>query len=219
MTHHEITRQEEDNLTSHKRPTSSRTSPEQTKRIKTLQEFSSEKDYDLESLKSEDEFESAETEAELQRQESEEELETVENEGEFRSQEFEDDEHLSGSDTDSELLVADNIVYEPTGGMVFDSEEAHSQHSKFMKGLQWLPESDPNNLLYPWKHGGEIWLTDLLFRKAHISRATADSLLGAFASERISMTDGPVQFTNSKEMIELLDIAVKQGIVSSRMLL
>ena len=70
MTHYEITRQEEDNLTSHKRPTSSRTSPEQIKRIKTLQEFSSEKDYDLESLKSEDEFGSAETEAKLQRQRS-----------------------------------------------------------------------------------------------------------------------------------------------------
>jgi hypothetical protein len=202
MTHHEITQQEEDISTSLKRPLSSRTSQEQNKCMKSIQEFSSEiDDDDLESLEFEDEFESIETEGKLQNQESE------------------DDEHLSSSDTDNELFVADYIVYEPTGGMIFDSEEARSQHSKFMKSLQWLPESDPNNLLYPWKHGGEIWLTDLLFRKANISRATADSLLSAFANERISMVDGPVQFTNSKEMIELLDIAVKQGIVSSQMIL
>jgi hypothetical protein len=201
ITRQEITRQEEDIPTSPKRPSSSSgTSQEQNKRMKTIQELSSEiDDDDLESLESVDEFESVETEDEL------------------RSQASEDNEHLSSSDTDSELFVADNIVYEPTGGMIFDSEEACSQHSEFMKSLQWLPDSDPNNLLYPWKHEGEIWLTDLLFRKANISRATADNLLSAFANERISMADGPVQFTNSKEMIELLDIAVKQGIVSSQM--
>ena len=71
-----------------------------------------------------------------------------------------------------------------------------------------------NNPLYPWKNEGEIWLTNLLFRRRDISRTVADEILGAFASKKISMIDGPIQFTNSREMIKLLDIAARKGVVS-----
>ena len=71
-----------------------------------------------------------------------------------------------------------------------------------------------NNPLYLWRNEGEIWLTNLLFRRGDISRAVADEILGAFASKKISMIDGPIQFTNSREMIKLLDIAARKGVVS-----
>ena len=45
-------------------------------------------------------------------------------------------------------------------------------------------------------------------------RAVADEILNAFASKKISMIDGPIQFTNSREMIKLLDIAARKGVVS-----
>ena len=71
-----------------------------------------------------------------------------------------------------------------------------------------------NNPLYLWKNEGEIWLTNLLFRRGDISRAVADEILGAFASKKISMINGLIQFTNSREMIKLLDIAARKGVVS-----
>ena len=110
----------------------------------------------------------------------------------------------------------DYILREPNGGQVLDNEEARIRHSNFLTKLQWVPEYDANNPLHPWKHEGEIWLTDLLFRNGNISRTTADSLLGAFANGKISMTDGPIQFTNSREMLALLDVAARQGIVCSK---
>jgi hypothetical protein len=113
----------------------------------------------------------------------------------------------------------DYILYEPNGGQVLDSEEAHIRHSNFLAKLQWVPESDVNNPLHPWKHKGEIWLTDLLFRNGNVSQIIADKLLGAFANGRISMTEGPIQFANSREMLALLDVAARQGIVSSRNLM
>ena len=69
-----------------------------------------------------------------------------------------------------------------------------------------------NNPLYPWKNEGEIWLTNLLFRRGDISQTVANEILGAFASKKISMRDG-IQFTNSREMIKLLDIAARKGVV------
>jgi hypothetical protein len=119
----------------------------------------------------------------------------------------------SSSAIDSEQNASDYIVYEPTGGQVFDSEQARTRHNEFMAELQWVPESDANNPLHPWKHEGEIWLTDLLFRKGNISRTTADNLLGAFVNGKISMKDGPIQFKNSREMMGLLDVAARQGTV------
>lgn len=108
---------------------------------------------------------------------------------------------------------SDYVIYEPTGGLVFDDEEARKKHNEVLDKLQWVPESDANNPYHPWKHEGEIWLTDLLFRDGNIPRKTADILLESIAKGRMSMVDGPIQFTNSREMIELLDIAARQGVV------
>jgi len=133
---------------------------------------------------------------------------------------FSDDWQSSGStELNTELNIADYIIYEPTGGQVLNSKKAREQHNKFMDRLQWVPESDINNPWHPWKHEGEIWLTDLLFRNGNISQVTIDNLLGAFAKGRISMRDGPIQFTNSREMLELLDVAARQGTVCSRVLI
>jgi hypothetical protein len=97
---------------------------------------------------------------------------------------------------------------------VINSNEAYERHAKFLKKLNWTSETDSTNILHPWKHSGEIWLTDLLFRRAKISSSITNELLGAFANGRISIIDGPLQFSNSKEMIKLLDIAAKNDAVS-----
>jgi hypothetical protein len=180
-------------LSNYKRPSSPCTNPEKAKRARLVDELSLPNN---DELSNNDELPDNDDLEELSNNDSLEELSNDDN------LEF---ELLSSSETDY-------IIYEPTGGMIFDSEEACTQHNEFMSRLQWEPESDPNNPLHPWKHQGEIWLTDLLFRNA-VSRTTADDLLSSFANERISMVDGPIQFTNSKEMIELLDVAAKQGTV------
>jgi hypothetical protein len=100
-----------------------------------------------------------------------------------------------------EPTIGDFIIHEPTGGVILDGEEAIIRHNEFIARIGWVPASDEsdimNNPLHPWKHEGEIWLTDLLFRSGNISQKTADKFLGAFANGRISMADGPIQFTNS----------------------
>ena len=73
---------------------------------------------------------------------------------------------------------------------------------------------DKNNPLYPWKHEGEIWLTNLLFTNGNMSRSTADEILGAFANGKMIMASGPVQFTNSRQMMKLLDIAAEKSVVT-----
>ena len=110
--------------------------------------------------------------------------------------------------------VENKIVVEPTGGQVFDDDEARKKHTEFIDRLGWEPEYDANNPLYPWKHNGEIWLTNLLFRNGDVSRKTTDEFLGAFVNKRITMLDGPIQFKNSREMIKVLDIAARKGAVS-----
>jgi len=107
----------------------------------------------------------------------------------------------------------DHIIHEPTGGQIINSKEALIQHNEFISKLGWVPTTDANNPLYPWKNDGEIWLTNLLFRSGNVSRKVADELLNAFADGRISMANGPLQFTNSREMIKLLDIAAENGVV------
>jgi len=107
----------------------------------------------------------------------------------------------------------DHIIHEPTGGQIINSKEALIQHNEFIAKLGWVPTTDANNPLYPWKNDGEIWLTNLLFRSGNISRKVADELLNAFADGRISMANEPLQFTNSREMIKLLDIAAEKGVV------
>ena len=77
-------------------------------------------------------------------------------------------------------------------------------------------EFDVNNPLHPWKQEGKIWLTDLLFQKGNISRATADKFLVEFANGTLTTADGPVQFQNSREMLKLLDIAAENTVVSSK---
>jgi hypothetical protein len=114
--------------------------------------------------------------------------------------------------------MADNIVYEQTGGRVFDSNEARARHAMFIQQLGWEAESDIDNPLHPWKHEGEIWLVNLLFRDGNVPRSVADELLGAFASGRISMRDGPIQFKNTREMMQLLDVAAQKGTVCSRVI-
>jgi hypothetical protein len=119
-------------------------------------------------------------------------------------------------ETEDITTMADYILHEPNGGQILDSDEARLRHNNILSRFQWVPESDVNNPLHPWKHKGEIWLTDLLFRNGNVSQTTANTLLDAFANGRISMTDGPIQFTNSREMMTLLDVAARQGIVCSR---
>lgn len=129
----------------------------------------------------------------------------------YNSENIEDNSEFNNLDlsesSDHEPETDDLIIYEPTGGTIYDSEESLERHNEFIAKLGWAPESDANNLLHPWKHEGEIWLTDLLFRDGNISQGTADKLLHAFATGKISMADGPIQFTNSREMLKLVDIA------------
>ncbi len=131
--------------------------------------------------------------------------------GEFDEHDGEDNEPNQANEPKGD----DYIIREPTGGMVYDDDKARTQHNELITRLGWVPESDANNPLHPWKHEGEIWLTDLLFRSGNVSQKTADKFLGAFANGRISMVDGPIQFTNSREMLKLLDIAARNGTVCS----
>ena len=78
-----------------------------------------------------------------------------------------------------------------------------------------MSKIDVNNPLHPWNHEGEVWLTNLLYQNGNISRSTADEFLGVFANGTIIMVSGPVQFSNSREMMRLLDIAAGQTLVSS----
>jgi hypothetical protein len=121
-------------------------------------------------------------------------------------------------DTINRAPEIDNIVYDLTGGQVIDDEEARKRHDEFIDRLGWVPESDMNNPLHPWRHEGEVWLTNLLFRNGNMSRATADEFLRAFANGKIAMVDGPIQFANSREMIQLLDVAARKGVVGFFML-
>jgi len=115
--------------------------------------------------------------------------------------------------------IADTIVREQTGGKVFDDEEAHEKYKEAISEVGWHPEFDTENPLDPWKHRGEIWLTKLLFQSGNISQRTVDKFLRGFADGTIMMTDGDVQFTNSEEMLKLLDIAAGKGVVCPNMLL
>ena len=102
------------------------------------------------------------------------------------------------------------------GGHVIDGDGACDKHKEFLEKLGWTPNnsSTSTNTLYPWKHIGEIWLTDLLVRRVMLSHSIIDELLNAFANGRLSMVDGPLQFSNSREMIKLLDAAARSGVVS-----
>jgi len=122
----------------------------------------------------------------------------------------------------------DTIILEASGGQVLiddnlnDSESSKLQvesqsNSEFRDHvLNSGTESkfDANNPLRPWKHEGEIWLTNLLFTNGNMSRSTADEILGAFANGKMIMASGPVQFTNSRQMMKLLDIAAEKSVVT-----
>jgi hypothetical protein len=77
-----------------------------------------------------------------------------------------------------------------------------------------LSEERSDNPYYPWSHEGELWLSDFLYRKGHVSMNASDKLLRQFANGNITMKGGPIQFRNTRQMHDVLDIAAGDNVVS-----
>jgi hypothetical protein len=65
----------------------------------------------------------------------------------------------------------------PQGGWVLDSPEALNKWKEFGKEMKWFEECPSRNPYYPWKHEGELWLSDFLYRQTHVSMEQSDELL------------------------------------------
>ena len=117
----------------------------------------------------------------------------------------------------TEPETEDTIIWDESGGQVLDNNESSLSQPEvpdFFKS-RMVSTINMNNPLHPWKHEGEIWLTNMLFQSGKISCSTADKFLDAFANGTMIMASGPVQFTNSREIMKFLDITAEKSVVSS----
>ena len=81
-------------------------------------------------------------------------------------------------------------------------------------GYYWEPDLEekdkdskqPDNPYHPWANTNELWICDLLFKKAQISISIADEILGAISSSRLC-TKEPIRFKNSQEIYQIIDQA------------
>ena len=101
---------------------------------------------------------------------------------------------------------------------MLDSPEALNKWKEFGEEMKWFEECPSSNPYYPWKHEGELWLSDFLYRWTHVSMEQSDELLQRFADGRITMLEGPIQFKNTCQMHEILDVAANANMVSTRLL-
>jgi len=116
--------------------------------------------------------------------------------------------------SDSELAVPEfDFISHPYGGWVFDSPEAQTKWKCFVNKNKWFEECSSSNLHHPWRHEGELWLSNYLYRQAHVSMKQSDKLLQKFADGKIIMLQGSPQFQNIFQLHNLLDVAANHNVV------
>jgi len=116
--------------------------------------------------------------------------------------------------SDGELAVPEfDFISHPHGGWVFDSPEAQTNWKSFVKKNKWFEECSSSNPYHPWRHEGELWLSDFLYRQAHILMKQSDKLLQKFADGKIIMSQGSPQFRNMHQLHNLLDEAANHNMV------
>ena len=120
-----------------------------------------------------------------------------------------------GADTPEESPVPEfEFIADMQDGWTFHSPIAVEEWKSFMRNNNLSENHQSDNPYYPWRHEGEVWLSNFLFGQGHASMETSDRLLRQFVTGNMTMKDGPIQFKNTRQMYDVLDIAASANRVS-----
>lgn len=117
----------------------------------------------------------------------------------------EDFENLS--EHSEEEPVSKIVLRNEQGGWIIDSLEASNKWNEFAREINYFKDKQSKNPYFPWRGPEELWITDFLYRRAHLSTKLSNEMLQKLANDNI-------QFRNIRELYDTLDIAVSSEIVS-----
>jgi hypothetical protein len=115
------------------------------------------------------------------------------------------------SEHSEEEPVSKIVLRNEQGGWIIDSLEASNKWNEFAREINYFHDKQSKNPYFPWRGPEELWVTDFLYRRAHLSTQLSNELLQNLGNDNVKR---PIQFRNVRELYDILDIAASSEIVS-----